>query len=110
MATHKLDLASIALLDEGRVRDAFDRCVRSTVADMSDRPEDDRPRRVTLCLILKPSIDPDTLELRAVDIRAKVLAHTPPAESAKVIAEPRRSSDGRTLVFDDETEAEVPAP
>ncbi len=102
MTTHQLQLATIAHLDDGKTRDTFDRRIRAAIADMIERPGDDRARRVKLEIILKPDLEPSTLELRSVDIQTKVTMTTPAAESGKVRAQPRRSSSGGMLLFDDE--------
>jgi hypothetical protein len=104
MATHKLDLSSLTLFDDGKTQQAFDSRLRAAIADMVERPGDDRPRKVKMEVILKPDLDPATLELRSVDVQTKVVIATPAAVSSTLRTQPRKSRDGAMLLFD-ETDA-----
>jgi hypothetical protein len=49
-----LSAETLVKLDLGRQAAAFDRAVRMAVQDCLDRPSDDRPRKITLQLAIKP--------------------------------------------------------
>lgn len=49
-----LELAEIGALGSGTVAEAFNRHLQRAIADCEDRPGDDKARKVTLTLLVKP--------------------------------------------------------
>lgn len=69
MSLEKLTFESLADLDNGRVRAAFDHALSEVQRDLADRPVDKRPRKVTLTLELKP-VPAETGELHSAQVSA----------------------------------------
>lgn len=76
MAVHQLTLDSLRNLDLGKASTMFDLALGRLAADCLDRPADDRPREVTLKLIVKPLVDPDG-SCSSVDLQIKVNSKIP---------------------------------
>lgn len=76
MAVHKLTLDSLRKLDLGKASTMFDMAISRLAADCLDRPADDRPREVTMKLIIKPYVDPDG-SCSNVDLQIKVTSKIP---------------------------------
>ena len=67
----QLTLANLAYLDDGKGAEAFDLCLRRAVHDCRDRPNDDKPRIVTLPIELVPVVESD---LSCTEVTAKIKA------------------------------------
>ena len=67
MAFRRLEFPTLAELDGGRLREAFDQALARLHSDLEDRPGLASARRLTLQLELKPVCD-ETGKLDSVDI------------------------------------------
>jgi hypothetical protein len=52
-----LNAETLSHLDSGRASAALDQALKKAVLDCLDRPGDDRPRKITLCLEVKPVME-----------------------------------------------------
>lgn len=67
MALEKFTLATLAAMDGGRIKEAFEQAVNRCRFDCEDRPAVEGGRKVTLCVTLEPIPD-DSGELGSVDV------------------------------------------
>lgn len=63
----KFDLATLAAMDGGRIREAFEQALNRCRHDCEDRPAVDGARKITLVVSLTPIAD-DSGELSSVDV------------------------------------------
>lgn len=76
MSVYQLTLDSLRNLDLGKASTMFDLALARLATDCLDRPTNDRPREVTLKLIIKPIIGPDG-SCSSVDLQIKVNSKVP---------------------------------
>lgn len=103
MALQKFDLAALANLDEGRVRETFDQALHRLEADCRDRPTLKRPRKVTLEVAIVPQTD-EQGNLLQVLMQADVKESVP-----KRTTNVYRMLAGRTGLFVNELSPDDPA-
>lgn len=98
MTVHELTLAALMEdLDGGRISAAFGAELRRVAVDCDDRPNDDKPRKVTLTLELSPQPDEDG---HLASIRGKFhITSTVPKRRSRVYDFGFRN--GGQLVFND---------
>lgn len=83
MALVPFDLTTIAEVDGGRIAIAFDEEMRGVVKDCMNRPGDNRPRKITLEVLLTPQIAEDG---SCDSINGEfVLAHKAPSRRSRPI-------------------------
>lgn len=76
MALQPLNLTSLAALDGGRIREAFDQAIERCRADCADRPGIGAVRKVTLLVTMKPLMD-ESGELDSCDVDFQVQDSAP---------------------------------
>ncbi len=81
MAIQKFELRSLAELDGGRIREAFEQALRRCELDCMDRPATDNVRKVSLTAELVPVCSPGG-ELESVDVRFHIKDTVPSRKSA----------------------------
>src|SRR5262245_48801424 len=80
MPLQKFQIESLATIDEGRIKAAFEQLLHDLVQDCHDRPELESSRKLTLTVTVKPSTM-ERGELRAVDLAFDLKPTTPKRES-----------------------------
>lgn len=80
MALEKFSLASLATIDSGRVKVAFDQALRRVEEDCRDRPIVDTARKVTITAIIKPNAT-EAGELASCDLRVEISDNLPKRQS-----------------------------
>lgn len=81
MALKKLNLATCASMDGGRIANEFDLLLERAEADVRSRPDVDKVRKVTLEIVLKPTrVDPEA-GFVDVSMQATVKEKLPPHDS-----------------------------
>ena len=107
MGMKKFSLADLSSLDQGVIAAAIDQELAAAVADCSDRPEVDKPRKVTLTIILTPSMDPRR-DLGEVKVGFEIAGKKPVLESREYTMDHRTATDRATgraqmhLVFNED--------
>lgn len=81
MAIEKFSLATLASIDQGRVREAFEQALKRCEADCKDRPGTDEARKVTLTAILVPVHDEGTGELESCNVQFQIVESIPKRKS-----------------------------
>ena len=76
MSMQKLSLESIPDLDPGIVL-AFNNHIKRAAQDCEDRPADEKPRTVTLEVIVRPVMDLNTRECASVEIDLQTTSKIP---------------------------------
>lgn len=76
MAIEKFRLSTLASIDEGRIREAFEKELKRAEADCKDRPALKKPREVVLVAVLVPVLGHDG-ECESVDVRFEIQAKVP---------------------------------
>lgn len=66
MALEKFDLATLATIDQGRLKEAFDQAFARLVEDCKDRPELKKARKLTLTVEVEPRTEQGSLD--SVDV------------------------------------------
>lgn len=97
MSTAILELGSLANFDDGLLAAAFNESVRKVVADLNDRPNDDRAREVTIKITFKPI--PRQGELDFARVSAVVTSKTPAQEGRACTLSPKRLGKELGLIF-----------
>jgi len=98
MGKERLSLASIAGMDEGRVRAAVDLAITQCLDDIEDRGQDEKVRVVALELSLTPELDGNgTPEGVALDV--KISHKMPPRRTKTYRAELKRTPAGTQAIF-----------
>lgn len=80
MAIEKFSLKSLADIDNGRVREAFEQALGRCESDCKDRPGVDAARKVTLTATLSPVIDPDG-EMSSCNVQFQITDSVPQRKS-----------------------------
>lgn len=80
MALEKFAMATMAEIDGGRIREAFDQALRRCEIDCKDRPGDGAARVVNMTVRLTPVLDVDG-EMNSVDIQFQVKDSVPTRKS-----------------------------
>lgn len=57
MALELFSLGTLAHIDEGRVRLAFEQALQRVEADLKDRPNETKPRKIAITLTFDPNAD-----------------------------------------------------
>lgn len=57
MALEKFDLETLAKIDEGRIKNAFELALRRCIDDCNERPAFDKTRKVSLVVMMTPVAD-----------------------------------------------------
>lgn len=78
----RFTLASLADLDGGRIAAALDREVGRCYDDCMDRPALEKPRKVTLEIVLMPEAD-DSGALASIDTKFKIKPAALPAKESR---------------------------
>lgn len=82
---YKLQAASMANLDRGSLAVAIEKALQQAALDCIDRPTDDRARKVTVSIELKPKAEYDddsrAIEIVGVEGKYKVKCAVPDRES-----------------------------
>lgn len=68
----KLELKSLAALDDGRVREAFEQALRRCILDCKDRPAVLDPRSVALVATMVPIISDDGQQLESCNVQFEI--------------------------------------
>lgn len=102
MTIQQLSLAHIEQIDGGKVAVAFAVELQHVIRDMLDRPGDNRPRKVSLNLELKPQCD-DTGTLADVQVAFDIASAVPNRRSNAYNMRARLARSGPMLVFQSET-------
>ena len=71
MALERFSLATLATMDGGRIKEAFEQLLTQARLDCEDRPNLDGARTVTLKVLLEP-IAADTGELQSIDVSCEL--------------------------------------
>lgn len=79
----QLTLESLTKLDDGRVPVAFQRQMQRAITDCMDRPNDKKPRTVTLDVEITPvtTVDGGVIECENVEIEFKIASKVPTLKS-----------------------------
>ena len=80
MALEKFTLATLAEMDQGRIRIAFEQALQRLQDDLKDRPAVESARKITLLVSLVPIVGDDG-ELDSVDVDFKITDTVPKRES-----------------------------
>lgn len=96
MATMRFGLGSLAMIDGGRVRLAFDDAIKRCEDDCIDRPGEKAARTVKLTIELTPRIDPSGA-LDSVDATCRVTDAVPMRRSRSY----NLRVSGQGLLFDE---------
>lgn len=80
MAIEKFKLATLADLDDGRVREAFEQALKRCETDCKDRPAMKEPRRVSLTAFLCPVLG-DNGEMESCDVQFQIVDSIPKRRS-----------------------------
>lgn len=103
MSIQSLSLANIEEIDGGKVAVAFAVELQHVIKDMLDRPGDNRPRKVSLNLELKPQCD-DSGTLADVQVAFDIASSVPNRRSNAYNMRARLiRGGGAQLVFQAET-------
>jgi hypothetical protein len=92
-----LKLENLKDLDDGLLAASLDANIREVIRDLSDRPIDDRPRKVTLTLTFIP--DHCGGDLDRVKLEHKVTSAIPSREGRECILTPKKLGNERVLLF-----------
>ena len=76
MGLEKFDLAVLASMDDGRIREAFEQALKRCELDCKDRPALDEARKVTMAVSLVPVVG-EQGDLDSVNIVVKILDTLP---------------------------------
>lgn len=76
MALEKFTLATLASMDDGRIREAFEQAVKRCELDCKDRPALEESRKVSMSVTLVPVLGEDA-QLDSVNIVIKILDTLP---------------------------------
>lgn len=76
MALEKLTLASLDIIDGGRLREAFEAALKQARLDCYDRPRLDGARKVILTVLLTPVSRQDGT-LNSIDVQFEIDGKTP---------------------------------
>jgi hypothetical protein len=93
----QLALENLHELDDGLLAAAFIANIRDVIADMNDRPNDDRARAVTIQLTFKPEAHMGDLD--RVTLEHKVTAKIPSREGRTCTLTPKRLDGKLQLLF-----------
>lgn len=96
----ELKLENLIHMDGGRIAVAFDQALARLARDLEDRPGDDRARKVSLELELKPEIDTDG-QYDDAKVQAQIKESIPNRKSKVIDLQPVR---GGKLAFNDMSE------
>jgi hypothetical protein len=80
MALEKFTLATLAEMDSGRIRVAFEQALKRLEDDLKDRPAVESARKITLLVSLVPVVG-DEGDLDSVDVDFKITDSVPKRES-----------------------------
>lgn len=80
MAIEKFKLATLATIDDGRIREAFEQALKRCETDCKDRPALKDPRRVTLSAVLVPIVG-DNGEMESCDVQFQIVDAIPRRKS-----------------------------
>lgn len=80
MAAQRFSLASLATIDDGRIRAAFEQALLRCEHDCKDRPAVADPRKVTISASLVPVLGPDG-EMDSCDIQFQIMDSVPKRKS-----------------------------
>lgn len=72
----KFQLTSLAVLDQGRVREAFEQAMRRLEADCKDRPNDPANRKVSLHMTMVPVAN-ESGELESCNVQFQIVDQIP---------------------------------
>lgn len=95
--TNLLTLESLHGLDDGLVAAAFNASMKAVVADMNDRPNDERAREIVVKVTLKPIARQGDLDF--VKLSAVVNHKVPPQEGRECTLTPKRIGKDLGLLF-----------
>lgn len=76
MAIEKLKLSTLAQIDDGRIREAFEQALRRCEADCADRPALEEARRVVLTATLTPCLGDDAT-MESCDVQFQIVDQIP---------------------------------
>lgn len=102
MASVSLTLENLGDLADGVARAIIDRELAAAVADIDDRGEDGKPRKVTITVQLQKADN----GVVAVHVEAK--ASAPPRRSKSTFGKTRQDARGRSQLFFQSNNAERP--
>lgn len=94
---NRLELQNLHELDDGLLAAAFVANVRDVIADLNDRPNDERARVITVTLTFKPEAHQGDLD--RVTLEHKVTARIPSREGRTCTLTPKRLDGRLTLLF-----------
>jgi hypothetical protein len=97
LSTAILELSSLATFDDGMLAAAFNDAVRKVVADLDDRPNDDRAREVAIKITFKPI--PRHGELDLAKVSAVVTSKMPAQEGRSCTLSPKKLGKDLGLLF-----------
>lgn len=92
-----LSLAQLADFDDGLLQAAFDAELKKVTDDLNDRPNDDRPRTISIQFTLKPIARMGELDF--VQISAVTNSKQPPQEGRTCTLSPKRVGKNMALMF-----------
>lgn len=102
MAVLQLDFENLKHLDGGRLESAVNQELRRIMADLSDRPGDDRARSLTIKLSFKPICD-EIGDIETAAVQFDCASRFPNRKSRVYSMKPRRTPTGPVLVFDEDS-------
>ncbi len=81
MGLERFEFESLAVLDGGRIKEAFMQALRRCESDCRDRPLLEKARTITLEMVLEPRVDEDTGALIEMVAQFRVKDRNPVRES-----------------------------
>jgi len=73
MALQKFEIDTLAIIDQGRIKEAFDQAFARLVGDCKDRPELKKARQLTLACKIEPRTEQGSLDSVNVTFEIKEL-------------------------------------
>ncbi len=96
MAMTELCIENLDQLDEGIVNAGFKQATQRAIKDCFDRPNENKPRTVTLTITFKPVMDQRTRELEQVATGFDIKESVPKRSTKTYLLDPRKNG---SLVF-----------
>lgn len=102
MAVLQLDFENLKHLDGSRLEASVNQELKRIMADLEDRPGDNRVRKLTISLSFKPIVD-ETGDLETSAVQFDCASRFPNRKSRVYSMKPRRTPTGPVLVFDEDS-------
>lgn len=97
MANVPVGLRNLVELDDGRLEKAFDRSLKAAIQDLRERPADNRARKITLTIEMKPREHRGDFD--GADIDYYVTSKTPHEQGNTTVLAPSRINNEWTLAM-----------